>query len=145
MEKLNKTEREKREREGKKREGEGGGRRRREGERGRMEEKRRIEEAGVGRGERGREWGVRDREGGEGRKRGRWGKRRQGERTEANSHSITSSGLKWRTVAMGDTICSLPYESEHMKWKMTFFRYSMFSVSRDLLQEDIQFTCKQIE
>ena len=35
-------------------------------------------------------------------------------------------------VAMGVTICSLPVESAHMKWMMTFFRYSRFSVSRDL-------------
>ena len=44
----------------------------------------------------------------------------------------TSSGLKCRMVAIGVTICSLPVESAHMKWIITFFRYSRFSVSRDL-------------
>ena len=51
-----------------------------------------------------------------------------GEQREYN----TSSGLKCSTVAMGDIICSLPEESEHMKWNMMFFTYSIFSVSLDL-------------
>ena len=33
---------------------------------------------------------------------------------------------------MGVIICSRPVESAHMKWIITFFKYSMFSVSREL-------------